>query len=324
MKETVVRTSQSSCDDGVVTCCSDASQLGSLATSQSSLNAQSSVPYYIFVDGFRGDAEGGFNLNILDGGCESVPVLDNVIDVLDANEDRFGLLKSAFQRAQMTRTLEDEDFAYTIFAPTDDAFRLWLYSMEGQPTEPGDLTAEQLNLYLQYLVAVGNHPTTALLTGPELDTLDGTPIFVDNRGPSFFANGFPIVEPNLWAQNGVVHVLIIFRNGARGADAPCSENYECSNSGYCRALPPPGNLRESVGCANWRWALASGGATISAVNYDEGSCGGRPGNEAVFDIQRPFPIAISVSARAADFTMVLYIRHDECYDPSNEVALQRQ
>ena len=46
-------TSQASCDDGVgFTCCNDdASQLGNLATSQLSLNAEAGVPYYI-VDSF--------------------------------------------------------------------------------------------------------------------------------------------------------------------------------------------------------------------------------------------------------------------------------
>ena len=96
--------------------------VGNLTTSQLSLNAEAGVPYYVFVDSFNADVSGEVVVNVLDGGCDSVPVLDDVIDVLDAYDSTFSLMKAALQRVQRNRELEDEEASFTLFAPNDMAF----------------------------------------------------------------------------------------------------------------------------------------------------------------------------------------------------------
>ena len=146
--------------------------VGNLTTSQLSLNAEAGVPYYVFVDSFNADVSGEVVVNVLDGGCDSVPVLDDVIDVLDAYDSTFSLMKAALQRVQMNRELEDEEATFTLFAPNDMAFRQWMASTWGTE-ELNDIDTQLLEDTLRHR---NNWPlfSLELLGGAVLPLCPGT------------------------------------------------------------------------------------------------------------------------------------------------------
>ncbi|MGB0647739.1 MAG: fasciclin domain-containing protein, partial [Bradymonadia bacterium] len=254
---------QTSCDDGVLySCCNDdATNVGNLTTSQLSLNAEAGVPYYVFVDSFNSDVSGDVVVNVLDGGCDSVPVLDDVIDVLDAYDSTFSMMKAALQRVQMNRELEDQEANFTLFAPNDMAFRQWMASLPGSPEELNDIDTQLLEDSLRYIVTTGYYSRLELLGGAVLSSLSGDALFVDQRGPTFFANGEEVGEADRLAQNGVVHEMNVMLTTPASCDAqtPCEDGFECDATGLCMPLPPPGT------CANpLSMNIGSSGANTSA------------------------------------------------------------
>jgi transforming growth factor-beta-induced protein len=318
-------TGQTSCDDGVnFTCCNDdAAGVGSLTTSQLTLNADAGVPYYIFVDSFSAQASGNAVVSILEGGCDNVPVLDDVVDVLGAYEETFSLMKGALQRVQMNRELEDSDSTFTLFAPTDIAFRRWMSELPDAPEALNEINVEILEAQLRYITSVGYYSSLELLAGAELASLSGTPVFVDQRGTTIFANGNAVSVADRRSQNGVVHEMDVMLMPPDSCDqaTPCGSGFECSESGFCRSLPPPGTcanpLPMGIGSSG---ADTSGMGDLVGLNFDEGSCGGRVGNEAVFEYLEEFGTReLCLNTSGSNFNTILYVRESECYDAANEL-----
>ena len=319
-------TGQTSCDDGVnFTCCNDdADGVGSLTTSQLTLNADVGVPYYVFIDSFSAEASGNAVVNILEGGCDNIPVLDDVVDVLDAYEETFSMMRGALQRVQMNRELEDADATFTLFAPTDIAFRRWMSELPDAPEALNDINVDTLEAQLRYVTSVGYFSSLELLAGAELTSLSSEPVFVDQRGTTIFANGNAVSVADRRAQNGVVHEMDIMLPVPDTCDqlTPCASGFECSDSNFCRALPPLGTcanpLPIGIGSSG---TDSSGMGELVGLNFDEGSCGGRTGNEAVFEYVEEFGTReLCLNTSGSNFNTVLYVRGSECYDPANELG----
>nr|MBC7611597.1 fasciclin domain-containing protein [Pseudopedobacter sp.] len=107
----------------------------------------------------------------------------------------------------------DPSGAYTVFAPTNDAFaRLGLVN----PQDLNVLQTPFLTNVLLYHVSNGNTLQTALIGGASIPSLLGPTKRIINRGGDFYVNGSKILATNVQADNGTVHVIdkVLLASGA--------------------------------------------------------------------------------------------------------------
>jgi len=124
-----------------------------------------------------------------------------IVEVASSN-DSFNTLEQAVQAANLADTLSGEG-PYTVFAPTDEAFdQLPEGALEFllQP-ENQELLAEVLT----YHVVPGSVMSGDLTSGG-LDTLNGG-IAVGVSDSGIVINNASVINPNIEASNGVVHVV---------------------------------------------------------------------------------------------------------------------
>lgn len=124
-----------------------------------------------------------------------------IVDVASSNES-FDTLVQAVQAADLAGTLSGEG-PYTVFAPTDEAFNQlpdgaleFLLQPENQ-----DLLAQVLS----YHVVPGSVTSDQLAPGG-VDTLNGG-IAVGVSDDRIVINNASVVNPNVQASNGVIHVI---------------------------------------------------------------------------------------------------------------------
>ena len=109
-------------------------------------------------------------------------------------------LYTALQEADLITTLEELD-AYTIFAPTNEAF---------DALPPGQLDAllaepETLKKVLQFHV-VEESLSSSDLESMEYDSLEGTPLMVE-VGEEVMVDGASVLETDLSTEKGKVHTI---------------------------------------------------------------------------------------------------------------------
>ena len=116
----------------------------------------------------------------------------------------FRIFVTAIQTANLVRDLDGPE-PYTVFAPTDRAF---------SRMPPGDFQAlmadeRRLSVLLGVHVVPGRHTAADLETaeGSGPATLSGRRLDVEARNGELFVNGTRVVQRDVEAANGVVHVL---------------------------------------------------------------------------------------------------------------------
>lgn len=107
---------------------------------------------------------------------------------------------------------ECEGGQYTVFAPTDDAFAAFLDSLGGAETEAEDFILNQsdiLTAILTYHVVEGAVPAETVLTldGQEVETVQGDPVAISVEGESVMVNDANVIAVDVFACNGVIHVI---------------------------------------------------------------------------------------------------------------------
>lgn len=122
----------------------------------------------------------------------------SVVDVIDA-DPRFSYLSMLLDEAGLAEPL---DGAVTLFAPTDDAFELLPADVNAQLRTDSEL----LKTLLAHHVLSGRVPSDELVAGP-LVTGDGGTVEVRIVGSSVTVDGAPLVDADLSAGPGVVHVI---------------------------------------------------------------------------------------------------------------------
>ncbi|MFE4105092.1 fasciclin domain-containing protein [Almyronema epifaneia] len=129
---------------------------------------------------------------------------NSLVDVA-ASDESFSTLVTAIEAAGLSDTLATGG-PYTVFAPTNEAF-------EALPE--GTLTAllqpenqEQLAQLLTYHV-LPQEVTSAEVTSGEVPTVAGPPvsIMVDEAAGSVMVNNATVVQPDVEAENGVIHAV---------------------------------------------------------------------------------------------------------------------
>ncbi|MGK7912088.1 MAG: fasciclin domain-containing protein [Synechococcus sp.] len=124
-----------------------------------------------------------------------------IIDVAES-AGSFEVLATALEAAGLTELLES-DGPFTVFAPTDDAF----YALPGGQLEAllQPENQEQLIALLTYHVVPGKVLSTDLQEG-EVQTVEGNTVDISLED-GVNVNEANVVEPDVEASNGVIHVV---------------------------------------------------------------------------------------------------------------------
>ncbi|HSK90686.1 MAG TPA: fasciclin domain-containing protein [Euzebyales bacterium] len=121
---------------------------------------------------------------------------------LAAENPELSQLVAAIEAAGLTDALEQAG-PITVFAPNNDAFASLnqsdLTALLADPSSLGDI--------LQYHVVEGSYTSSDLSDGDTLTTLQGDDLTVSVDGGTVMVSGAEVVQPDLEAGNGVIHVI---------------------------------------------------------------------------------------------------------------------
>ncbi|KAM4678600.1 transforming growth factor-beta-induced protein ig-h3 [Discoglossus pictus] len=129
------------------------------------------------------------------------PPTGNVMDVLKA-DNRFSMLVAAIQTAGLTETL-NRDGSFTVFAPTDEAFRAL---PRGELNKLLGNARELANL-LKYHIGDEILISGAASQLVRLKSLQGAKLEATTRNTTLNVNKEPVSEADIMATNGVIHVI---------------------------------------------------------------------------------------------------------------------
>lgn len=122
-----------------------------------------------------------------------------ILTAIDAG--KFTTLLSMLKAASFLDTLRTAG-PYTLFAPTDDAFKaLAPGTLDGLVQDP-----DRLYALLAYHVACEVF-TVKDMTSRDIKTVAGTSLAVALRGGDAFVNGIRIEQADIAASNGVMHMI---------------------------------------------------------------------------------------------------------------------
>jgi uncharacterized surface protein with fasciclin (FAS1) repeats len=131
--------------------------------------------------------------------------LDNTQARNMPRQANFKLLSFAIARAGLANELNDPKFAYTLFAPTDEAF-----AAIGLGTKHAisNVPIEKLKAILLYHV-LGSKVLAAQVpsTYTELTMLNNLKSYIIRNGNHAYINGTPVVSADIAAKNGVIHAI---------------------------------------------------------------------------------------------------------------------
>ncbi|NGP76188.1 fasciclin domain-containing protein [Balneolaceae bacterium YR4-1] len=130
---------------------------------------------------------------------------DNSSDIVDlaVQTESLSTLVQAVKAAGLVETLKGEG-PYTVFAPTNEAFSKLPDGTLETLLKPEN--KDQLVRILTYHVVPGNVQSTDLEDGMTATTAEGSEIEV-NLGETVMINNATVVNADIEASNGVVHVI---------------------------------------------------------------------------------------------------------------------
>ena len=137
---------------------------------------------------------------------DAMDEMGTVVDVAAGSED-FTTLVAAVQAAGLVDTLNG-DGPFTVLAPTNEAFEAALAAL--------DLTVEELLADTETLTAILTYHVLPLeapaetvigLNGEEVATVNGATILITVDGASVMVNEANVLQTDLFASNGVIHVI---------------------------------------------------------------------------------------------------------------------
>ena len=119
---------------------------------------------------------------------------------------KFKTLASLLQQAGLVGALKATDAQYTVFAPTDAAFK----KVPAATLKKLGKSPALLKKVLLYHVVEGKVPAAQVLklNGKSVPTLAGAKVKVKIAGKNVFLNGSTkVVKTDVMASNGVIHVI---------------------------------------------------------------------------------------------------------------------
>ena len=140
-----------------------------------------------------------------------------IVDVASANPD-FSTLVTAVTEAGLVETLSGPG-PFTVFAPTNEAFdALPAGTLDSLLADPAALT-DVLNLHVVSGTAISSEQAVEA-AGTNIDTLGG-PVAVALDGDNLTVGGATVVQTDIEASNGVIHVIdSVIVEPAGAAEAP--------------------------------------------------------------------------------------------------------
>jgi len=116
----------------------------------------------------------------------------------------FQTLVAAVQAAGLVETLQGEG-PFTVFAPTDEAFAALPEGTVESLLQPEN--RDQLVSILTYHVVAGAVTAAVVVTLTEAETLQGGSVSVAVENGAVKINGATVVQADVMASNGVIHVI---------------------------------------------------------------------------------------------------------------------
>lgn len=117
----------------------------------------------------------------------------------------FHLLSFAIAKAGLANDLNNPKFAYTLFAPTDEAFAAIGL---GSPNAINGVPQEKLKSILLYHVLASKVFAAQVPTSyTELTMLSNQKAYIIRRNTGVFINGVPVVEADIAAKGGIIHAI---------------------------------------------------------------------------------------------------------------------
>ena len=133
----------------------------------------------------------------------SQPSSSTIVETAVAT-DALSTLVAAVTAADLVETLSG-DGPFTVFAPTNDAFSALPAGTVDTLLEPAN--REQLTSVLTFHVVAGKLLAADLSDGQTLTTVQGQTLTVKIDGATVTVNDVPVVQADVEASNGVVHVI---------------------------------------------------------------------------------------------------------------------
>lgn len=131
--------------------------------------------------------------------CPTTILKKSSVAAFAASDDNFSTLVSALKQAELASTLAGEG-AFTVFAPTNDAFEEIADVVAG-------LDTDQLTKVLLYHVVPGTVTSDQLSDGSVGTLLDDATVMIDVEPGSVTVNGAIVSSADNLASNGVVHII---------------------------------------------------------------------------------------------------------------------
>ncbi len=128
----------------------------------------------------------------------------DVINTLKDNDvAKFSTLLDGFTQAYSLDNTLKGNGPFTIFAPTDKAFR----KMPDDDRMSLWANKDKLKQVLQYMVVEGKIKAVDLRKEPQLKTMEGHSISITTKGTDVYADKAQILTTQIPCSNGVIHVL---------------------------------------------------------------------------------------------------------------------
>ncbi|MGK2947145.1 MAG: fasciclin domain-containing protein [Acidimicrobiales bacterium] len=149
------------------------------------------------------------------------PECQTIVEIAAGNED-FSTLVTAVTEAGLVDTLNG-DGPFTVFAPTNDAFdALPEGTLEALLADPEGALTDILLLHV--IDGAVDSEAAIAAAGTNVETLGG-PVAVALEGETLTVGGAPVIDTDIEACNGIVHVLgaVITEPAAAETPAPAPE-----------------------------------------------------------------------------------------------------
>lgn len=116
----------------------------------------------------------------------------------------FNTLAAALQAADLTDALKGEG-PFTVFAPTDDAFKKLPPGTVESLLEPEN--KDKLRAILTYHVVAGKVTAAQAMKLSSAKTLNGENLAISTHDGTVMVNNAKVVKADIQASNGVIHVI---------------------------------------------------------------------------------------------------------------------
>ncbi|NJO93615.1 MAG: fasciclin domain-containing protein [Hydrococcus sp. RM1_1_31] len=140
---------------------------------------------------------------------DNTPKTNTISDIV-VSDNRFSILEKALIKTGLTTTLATSSGAFTVFAPTDDAFTAFLTSAGFAKVE--DVPVDVLKSVLLYHVLGAKVPSSAVTTGyaytlSPVDNNKFLSLFIEKSSGVKINNYAMVTTADVQADNGVVHII---------------------------------------------------------------------------------------------------------------------